>query len=144
MYPNLQKCAFGVTFGKLLGYAVYLRGIKVDPQKFKAVQEMSPSITEKEMRAFLQGLQYISCFISRVTMVCEPIFKKLKKGVKPQCDEECQEAFEKIKGHLYYPKLGIPLILCLTTTTTTMGPMLAQKIEGEESSLLFKQEILRT
>ena len=37
---NPKKCVFGVTSGKLLGYIVNERGIEVDPDKIKAIQEM--------------------------------------------------------------------------------------------------------
>ena len=93
---------------------------------------------EKEIRGFLGHLQYIS-----LTVVNEVIFKNLKKGTKLQWDQECHEAFDKIKGYLSSPLVlmapypGIPLILYLTTTTTVMGAMLAQKIEGEERVIYF-------
>ncbi len=32
---NPNKCAFGVTSGKLLGFIVSDRGIEIDPQRFK-------------------------------------------------------------------------------------------------------------
>ena len=35
MCLNPQKCAFRVTYGKLLGFMVSLRGIEVDPLKIK-------------------------------------------------------------------------------------------------------------
>ena len=57
---NLKKCTFGVTFGKLLGFIVSQRGIEVDPDKFKAIMEMKPPKTEKEIRGFLGRIQYIS------------------------------------------------------------------------------------
>ena len=34
---NLKKCNFGVTSGKLLGHMVSERGIKVGPDKIKAI-----------------------------------------------------------------------------------------------------------
>ena len=33
MRLNPQKCAFGVTSGKLLGYVISSRGIEIDPTK---------------------------------------------------------------------------------------------------------------
>jgi hypothetical protein len=77
---NPNKCTFGVTTGKLLGHMVSSRGIEVDPTKIKAILEMPPPKTEKEIRGFLGRLQYISRFIARLTTTCEPIFKLLKKG----------------------------------------------------------------
>ena len=37
---NPNKCTFGVRSGKLLGFIVIQKGIEVDPDKFKAIQEM--------------------------------------------------------------------------------------------------------
>ena len=37
---NPSKCTFWVTIGKLLGFIVSNRGIKVDPAKIKAIQDL--------------------------------------------------------------------------------------------------------
>ena len=50
---NPYKFTFGVRSGKLLGFVVSGKGIKVDPAKFKVIQEMSAPYTEKEVRGFL-------------------------------------------------------------------------------------------
>ena len=46
---NPKKCAFKVTFGKLLGFMVSQRGIEVDSEKIKTIVEMKPLKTEKEI-----------------------------------------------------------------------------------------------
>ena len=46
---NLQKCTFGVTTGKLLGFLVSDRRIDVDPSKIKAILDMPPPKSEKEI-----------------------------------------------------------------------------------------------
>ena len=46
---NLKKCVFGVTSGKLLGHMVSERGIEVDPDKIKAIQEMPVPETKKDV-----------------------------------------------------------------------------------------------
>ena len=46
---NSNKCTFGMTSEKLLGFIVSQRGIKVDPKKIKAIVEMKPPRTEKEI-----------------------------------------------------------------------------------------------
>ena len=46
---NPKKCIFRVTSGKLLGHIVSERGIEVDPNKIKAIQEMPVPKTEKDM-----------------------------------------------------------------------------------------------
>lgn len=44
---NPNKCTFGVRSGKLLGFIVCQKGIEVDPDKVKAIQNMPPPQTEK-------------------------------------------------------------------------------------------------
>ena len=43
-----QKCTFGVTFGKLLGYMVSERGIEADPDKIEAILDIPALRIERE------------------------------------------------------------------------------------------------
>ena len=87
---NPKKCIFGVASGKLLGHIVSKRGIEVDPDKVRAIAEMPTPSTEKEVRGFIGRLQYISRFIAKLTTVCEPIFKLLRKSQPVVWNEQCQ------------------------------------------------------
>ncbi|KAA3460929.1 RNA-directed DNA polymerase (Reverse transcriptase), Ribonuclease H [Gossypium australe] len=55
------------------------RGIEIDPDKVKAIQELPPPRTQKEVRCFLGRLNYIARFISQLTEKCDPIFHLFKK-----------------------------------------------------------------
>ena len=46
---NLEKCVFGVPSGKLLGFLISHWGIEANPEKVKAVEDMSPPKTLREM-----------------------------------------------------------------------------------------------
>ena len=46
------------------------RGIEVNPDKIKAILDMSVPRTEKEI-SFLGRLQYINRFIARLTDICD-------------------------------------------------------------------------
>ena len=46
---NPNNCAFGVSFEKLLGYIVSQREIEVDLSKARAIVEMPPPKTKKEI-----------------------------------------------------------------------------------------------
>jgi hypothetical protein len=92
--------------------------------------------TEKEVRSFLGHLNYIARFISQLTVTCEPIFRLLRKKNPGVWDNDCQEAFDKIKRYFQNPPLLVPptprkpLILYLTVTETTMGCVLGQHDES--------------
>jgi hypothetical protein len=46
---NPSKCAFGVSFGKFLGFMVSQKGIEANPKKVKVVLEMQPPRTIKQL-----------------------------------------------------------------------------------------------
>lgn len=60
MRLNPQKMRFGVTSGKLLRYVVSTRGIEIDPSKIKAIFNMPPPQTEKEIRGFFCSRSFIN------------------------------------------------------------------------------------
>ena len=47
---NPNKCVFGVSSGKLLGYIISQRGIEVDPSKARAIIDMPPCDYEGSQR----------------------------------------------------------------------------------------------
>ena len=106
---NLQKCTFGVKTGKLLGCLVSNKGIKVNPSKIKAILEMPPPKSEKEIRGFLGQLQYISRFIAKLNSTYKPIFKLLRKNEPHAWNDECQKVFKFIKEYLLHPPILMPL-----------------------------------
>ena len=53
---NPKKCVFSVIFGKILGYIVSQKGIKIDLDKAKVIREMPTPKTKKEIRGFLGKL----------------------------------------------------------------------------------------
>ena len=95
---NPTKCAFGVPTRKLLEFIVSKRGIEIDPSKIKAIEELPSTNTKKEEMSFLGRLNYISRFIAQCTVVCDPIFKLLKKDALTKWIEECQTTFVAIKN----------------------------------------------
>ncbi|RVW40338.1 Retrovirus-related Pol polyprotein from transposon 17.6 [Vitis vinifera] len=141
---NPKKCTFGVTSGKLLGHMVSERGIEVDPDKIKAILDMPVPRTEKEIRGFLGRLQYISRFIARLTDICEPIFRLLRKNQPTVWNDDCQLAFERIKEYLLSPPVlvppmpGRPLLLYLSVSDMALGCMLAQLDDsGKERAIYY-------
>ena len=84
-----MKCTFGATSRKLLEFIVSRKGIEVDSDKIKAIQNLSPPHTQREVRGFFDRLNYISRFISQMTAKCDPIFKLLKKHDSGEWIREC-------------------------------------------------------
>ena len=61
---NPNKCVFGASLGKLLGFIVSQRGIEVDPVKVQAIRDMPTLQTDKQIPNFLGKVNYIARFIA--------------------------------------------------------------------------------
>jgi len=135
---NPAKCTFGVKSGKLLGFIVSQKGIEVDPKKVKVILEMPKPRTKRQVQGFLGRLNYIVRFISQLTAICESLFKLLHKNQSVRWNEDCQEAFGRIKQCLMNPHVlmspvpGRPLILYMKILDESMGCMLGQHDESRK------------
>ncbi|PKI77170.1 hypothetical protein CRG98_002452 [Punica granatum] len=133
---NPAKCTFGAKSGKLLGFVVSERGIEVNPDKVKAIRELPPPSTVREVQGFLGRLNYIARFIANLTDKCRPLFRLLHKNAAIKWDEECQEAFDTIKAYLVQPPVLVPptpdrpLVLYLTVCRQSLECMLGQEDES--------------
>lgn len=129
---NPNKCIFGASDEKLLGFIISERGIDVDPSKVKAIIRMPTPCIEKDIRSFLGYIQYISCFTAHLTPICEPLFKLLRKNVPTQWTNDWQIGFNKIKNYFLSPPVLIslepdhPLISYITIYDSSMGCVLGQ------------------
>uniref|UniRef100_A0A2N9HCP6 RNase H type-1 domain-containing protein n=1 Tax=Fagus sylvatica TaxID=28930 RepID=A0A2N9HCP6_FAGSY len=132
---NPNKCAFGVTSGKLLGFIVSGRGIEIDPAKLTATCEPLFKLLRKDVKI-------------KWTEDCQKAFDKIKEYLlNPPI--------------LVPPTPGRPLILYLTVQEASMGCMLGQQdetgkkeqaiyylskkfTEPETRYLLVEEDVLRT
>lgn len=75
---NPLMCAFGVSSEKFLGFVIHHKGIDIDPTKAKAIQDMNPPKTVKELKSFMGRVSYIRSFIPTLSELIEPFHKLLK------------------------------------------------------------------
>jgi hypothetical protein len=74
---NPNKCVFGVTVGKLLGFLVSYLGIEANLEKIKTIEAMWPLAFIKDMQKLTGCLATLSRFISRLAEWALPFFKLL-------------------------------------------------------------------
>jgi hypothetical protein len=78
MNPN--KCAFGVSAGEFLGFLVH-GGIEVGKKSMRAIDEVVPPTSLKELQSLLGKVNYVRRFISNLSQKVLPfsLLLKLKK-----------------------------------------------------------------
>jgi hypothetical protein len=97
---NPEKCIFGVSTGKLMGFLVLYRGTEANPEKIKAIEVMRPPARIKDIQKLTGSLAALSRFISRLAKRALPIFKLLRKSGPFAWTEEAEQAFQELKQHL--------------------------------------------
>jgi ribonuclease HI/transposase InsO family protein len=94
---NPNKCVFGVSAGKLLGFLVSYRGIEANPEQIKAIEAMRPPAYIKDVQKLTRSLAALSRFISRLAERALPFFKLLWKSGPFSWTEEAKQAFQELK-----------------------------------------------
>lgn len=97
---NPEKCTFGATRGKLLGYQVSKRGIEANSEKIKAIIDMSSPRNPKEVQRLTGRLATLSRFLAKSVESCLPLFAMLRGASPFRWTVECQQVFEGLKEHL--------------------------------------------
>ena len=80
MKLNPSKCVFKVTAGKFLGFMVSQRGIEVNLEKVRAIMDLAPPKTIKEVQSLNDKIATLNRFVSRETNKCLPFFRVLKRS----------------------------------------------------------------
>ena len=93
---NPLMCAFGVSFGKFLGFLVHSRGIDVDSAKATAIATMRSPALVKELKSFLGMVSYIRRFIPRLASITSAFTKLLRKGQSFEWGEVQQMNFKRL------------------------------------------------
>ena len=76
---NASKYSFGVGSGKFLGYMVTHRGIEVNLDQIKAINNLQPPWNPKEVQKLTRMMAALNRFISRLAERCKPFFLLLHK-----------------------------------------------------------------
>nr|XP_023916559.1 uncharacterized protein LOC112028136 [Quercus suber] len=76
---NASKCSFGVGSGKFLGYIITHRGIEVDPDQIRAIQNLRPPRNPKEIQRLAGMIAALNRFISKLTDRCRLFYLLINK-----------------------------------------------------------------
>jgi hypothetical protein len=79
MKLNPEKCTFGVSSGKLLGYMVSHRGIDPNPEKVSAITKMKLPESLHDVQKLMGCMASLIRFISQLGVRGLPFFKLLNK-----------------------------------------------------------------
>jgi len=146
---NPVKCVFAVGGGKFLGYLVTERGIEANPEKIRAILDMSPPRTIKEVQRLTGRVAALNRFISRSADKCSEFFRTLKNPTNFQWTANCQAAFDELKKCLTTPPvLSAPLpnedlFLYLAVSDHALSSVLVRNDDGLHRPVYYVSHALQ-
>uniref|UniRef100_A0A2N9FUV5 Integrase catalytic domain-containing protein n=1 Tax=Fagus sylvatica TaxID=28930 RepID=A0A2N9FUV5_FAGSY len=84
---NASKCVFGVGSGKFLGFMVSHRGIEVNPDQIKAIQELKAPQTHKEVQRLTGMIAALNRFEIPKTIISDNRTQFTSKPFTKYCSE---------------------------------------------------------
>ena len=97
---NASKCSFGVGSGKFLGYMVTHKGIEVNHDQIKAINNLRTTQNPKEVQKLTGMAAALNRFISRSVDRGRLFFLLINKWKNFEWTEECARAFQQLKDYL--------------------------------------------
>jgi hypothetical protein len=76
---NPAKSILGVDEGKLLGHIIIKDGVKMDPERVQAIQQVPLPKTKKSLQSFLGQINFVRRFMPNLAETLKPLQKLLKK-----------------------------------------------------------------
>ena len=133
---KLSKCNFGQKEVKLLGFIVSGQGIRSDPEKVSAIQDMAPPEDARAVRAFLGVTGYYRQCIPDYARIAHPLVKLTKKYAPFRWGDAEHQAWERLRDVLVsdnvmaYPQLDKPYKLYTDACDYAVGAILCQEDEN--------------
>lgn len=145
---NEQKSEFGCSQVNYLGYIVDSKGLHVDPEKTRAIEEYPPPKNLRQLRRFLGMVGWYSRFMADYSLDKVVLCDLLKKNVKWRWGPQHDLAFNKIKRALQEapvlirPDFSKEFQLHCDASDYAIGAVLTQEIDGQQHPIIFVNRLL--
>ncbi|KAF9760572.1 Retrovirus-related Pol polyprotein from transposon [Nosema granulosis] len=148
---NDKKCQYKMREIEVLGHLVSEKGIKMDPQRVKAIENLPIPNTPKKLQSFLGLINYCARFIKDLHENTSYLYSKLNQRSGEQskwwelCEEDVtyvsniQELKKKVREAtvLTIPNPRDRFILTTDASNTGIGAILTQVQGGMEKIVAF-------
>lgn len=150
LYANIRKCIFGAEEIPVLGCYVGKHGVRVDPEKVKAIVEWPIPQSVKDLRKWLGLANYLHKYTKNYADIVRPLSSLLRKDAVWEWTAKCARAFEDVKKSLTEaPILALadqdkPFSVVCDASDFAIGCALLQKDDmGKERVISYQSRQLK-
>ena len=144
-----SKCALFKQELSYLGHLVTKAGVKPDPCKVKAVQQMRAPTSKTELRSFLCFCSFFRKFIRQFATMCHPLYELTRDHAKYIWSAKHQAVFLELQNILSrdpvlaHPSFSQPFLIQTDASDRGLGAVLSQVIDGQERVVQFISRTLQ-
>ena len=130
---KIEKCDFLKRVIVYLGHVISEKGVKVNPEKIKAIREFPEPKTKKNVKQFLGLAGFFRKFVKDFASKAAPLTSLLREDVQFQFGETEKRSFNIIKQALMqppilqFPDFSLPFVIVTDASQLGMGGCLMQK-----------------
>ncbi|CAM8929194.1 unnamed protein product [Rhodiola kirilowii] len=131
-----------------LSHVLSSRGVEVDKVKVQVVEQLPPPKDQKGVRSFLGHAGFYRRFIKDFSKIAKPLTHLLCNDVQFNFDEDCLEAFEKLKKALVSapivrpPNWDLPFELMCDASDYAVGVVLGQRVDKRLHVIYYVSKVL--
>ena len=128
-----KKVSFAKNSVKYLGHLVTSEGVKPDPSRVEAIANWKCPENLKELRSFVQLVNYYRQYIRGFAKIASPLYDLMKKDNNFNMGEKETEAFQELRTALLSetilkrPDWSLPFVLQTDASIKGLGVVLAQR-----------------
>ncbi len=140
---NPKKSLFAMEEGKLLGHIISKYGIRIDPTRVQAIQQIDLPQNKKEIQSFNGKMNFLRCFVPNLAEHLREFTNMLKKDSQVKWTKEAVKSFNLVKlalssaPVLICPDYTQDFILFSLASEHTMAAVLLQKRDDHERPIAF-------
>eukprot|EP00253_Pinus_taeda_P034003 PITA_34003 len=94
---DLKKSLFAMEEGKLLGHIISKDGIRIDPARVQAIQQIDLPRNKKEIQSFNGKMNFLRRFVPNLAEHLREMTNMLKKDSQVKWTEEAVKSFNLVK-----------------------------------------------